>query len=279
MDESELDSKHVDKEVKDKSHSSHHDHDHDGAECACKQSIHVTGLEQEVTAISAAETEWKEKISEFMKPYEGSKFGLKATDRLNLAQSLGVVPTARRRTDHEYAAILQAQGKKARRRRQVKKSKHKKSIVKKVAFITNLDELMTNLNQCKKGCFHEVDLTCAEWKSRIIVRASTTMNMKSDEQARFFKEQIIDNIAFTDKHPDKGAGRFMFSTVSICPQCFYRIHGCSRSRYYGYVKAVKEGLRGVDDPKDQTTTAKCYFQLRTGDERFFCVEWGTVPDD
>ena len=248
VDESELDSKHVDKEVKDKSHSSDHDHDHDNAGCACKQSNHVTGLEQEVTAISAAEKEWKDQISKYMEPYKSNKFGLHASDRLNLAQSLGVVPTARRQTDHEYAASLQAAGKKAKRRRPVKKSKHKKSIVKKVAFITNLDELMTSLNECKNGCFHEVDLACPEWKSRIIVRASTIMNMKSDEQAKFFKEAIIDNIAFTKKHPI-GKGTFMFSTVSICPHCFYRIHGCSRSRYYGYVKAVKAGLRGVDDQK------------------------------
>ena len=90
---------------------------------------------------------------------------------MNLAQSLGVVPTARRQTEHEYAASLQAQGKKARRRRQIKKpipipekSDKPKAIVnvKKVAYITNLDQLMCDINRCTNGCFHGIDLSDEE---------------------------------------------------------------------------------------------------------------------
>ena len=280
--ETSLDSKHVDKEV---THSSEHHHHHDGAPCACKQSINVSNSEQELKAISAAEQVWKEKISKFTQPYEGNPFGLNGSDRLNLAQSFGVVPTARRQTDHEYAASLQAKGKKARRRRQTKPSKSTpgpgrpgiKSNIKKVAFISNLDQLMWELDRCTNGCFHEIDLSDDDWKSRIIVRSSTVMNMKPQAQAQFFKDAIIDNIVFSDKHSTKGKGHFAFATLSICPHCFYRIHGCSRSRYYNYVKSVKAGLRGVDDPTVRQRQRNVSFNFEREMKAFFDLNGEVYP--
>ena len=280
MSETSLDStvSNIQKEVVDNTNSGvHHHHDHEGAPCECKESKHVLASEQEVKAISAAEQEWKEAISKFSQPYEGNSFGLKGSDRLNLAQSLGVAPTSRKQTEHEYAASLQARGKKARRRRQTKKSVKGKAIAKKVSFITNLDQLMWDLNRCKNGCFHEVDLTDEEWKSRIIVRSSTIMNMKTHERASFFKEAIMDNIRFSDKHPTKGKGRFKFATLSICPHCFYQIHACSRTRYYGYVKAVKDGLRYVDDPKVRARQKNVTFNFEREMTAFFDLNGEKYP--
>ena len=170
---------------------------------------------------------------------------------------------------------------KARRRRHKKKNiitPKSKSMVKKVRFITNLDELMYKLNKCTNGCFHDVDLSDDEWKSRIIVRASATMNLSSQEQASFFKEAIIDNIVFSDKHQIQGKGKFKFATLDICPHCFYQLHGCSRSRYYGYVQAVRRGLRGVDDPVVRQRQKKVTFNFEREMLAFFDLNGEKYPN-
>ena len=103
------------------------------------------------------------------------------------------------------------------------------------------------------------------------------MNMKPQARAVFFKEAIIDNIVFSDKHPTKGKGRFMFATLSICPRCFYRIHGCSRTRYYDYVKAVKTGLRGVDDPTVRQRQKNVTFNFEREMKAFFDLNGEKYP--
>ena len=72
----------------DKSRESvHHHAHHDGSPCECKESKHVLPEEQEVQAILAAEYDWVEAMSHFQDSYHDNPFGLKGSDKLNLAQS------------------------------------------------------------------------------------------------------------------------------------------------------------------------------------------------
>ena len=122
---------------------------------------HDHGTSADVAASVSAEVKasiraFDEECADFSRPYPGNKHGLTGTHRLNLARSLGFAPVARRQTDQEHADALLSQGLKVRKRRN---AQQKQLAKKKARFINGLDQLLQSLDDCKKGCFHSVDLS------------------------------------------------------------------------------------------------------------------------
>ena len=255
-------------------------HNECDTDCGCKShsSLSTPATTDEAKATAEADHAWKTLCDSFSIPYSDNSYGLTGADRLSLAEHMLIVPAARALTDQEHAKKQQEQGKPHRKRR---KSKNTPFVIdpknKKVKFVNGLDGLMRELDDCSNGCFHAVDLTHFAWKALIMERAGQTLNMDPADRQEFFKKQITDNICFAGVYKNRGKGRFRFGAIDICPRCFYKCHGIARPTYYRYVKAVREGLRGVDDNKTRDRRRKVMMNFEKAMDEFFKLNGEVYP--
>ena len=278
-DESNLDSKHLSKPSDShKSATVHHVGCDTNCGCNSQSSLSKPATTDEAKATAEADAVWQKLCEGYSIPYSENTYGLTGADRLRLAEHMLIVPASRVLTEQEHAKQQQEQGKPHRKRRKSKKPPY---VVdpknKKVKFVNGLDGLMRDLDECSKGCFHAVDLTHFAWKALIMEKAGMILNMRPHERQKFFKEQITNNICFAGMYKKRGKGRFRFGAIDICPRCFYKCHGIARPTYYRYVKAVREGLRGVDDKPTRDKQRKVMVNLERSMDEFFKLNGEVYP--